>query len=100
MDRRKFLRNTSLTGLSITALAAASCHSPADGKPGNATDSGAAGSNGTTADAATAAGSGKRPSHFSLKEETTASPPQKKQKKEYKAPPLTALWLQPIRAID
>ncbi|HEX9512655.1 MAG TPA: amidase [Puia sp.] len=100
MDRRKFLRNTSLTGLSITALAAASCHSPADGKPGNATDSGATGSNGTTADAATAAGSGKAPSDFALNEATIDSLQQKMQKGEYTARSLTELYLQRIEDID
>ena len=102
MDRRKFLRNTSLTGLSITALAAASCHSPADtnGKKNtadpNATGSGAGDPNAASSET----GSGKAPTDFELNEATIDSLQQKMQKGEYTSRSLTQLYLQRIEDID
>ena len=96
MDRRKFLRDTSLTGLSITALAAASCHSSADGKPG-ASDSAVSGAAATTGQAANP---GKPPSDFVLNEMTIDDLQQKMQKGEYTARSITELYLQRIEDID
>jgi amidase len=104
MDRRKFLRNTSLTGLSLTALAAASCHSSAEkgGKPTNAADSNtapAAGPNG--AETTGAMGSPSKVSdNFPLNEATIDSLQQKMQKGEYTSRSLTELYLQRIGDID
>ncbi|HWK06971.1 MAG TPA: amidase [Puia sp.] len=89
MDRRKFLRNTSLAGLSVTALAAASCHSSADGKPGNAADS-----------SGVATDFGEGPSEFTLNEATIDSLQQKMQKGEYTARSLTELYLRRIEDVD
>ena len=89
MDRRRFLRNTSLTGWSITALAAASCRSAADGKPG-ASDSTAPG----------AAAAAKPPSDFVLNEMTIDDLQQKMQKGDYTARSLTELYLRRIEDID
>ncbi|MES1161339.1 MAG: amidase family protein, partial [Bacteroidota bacterium] len=96
MDRRKFLRNTSLTGLSITALAAASCHSPTggDGKPAPAADSTAAG---TDTSAVTGATPGVQ---FSLNEATIDQLQQKMQKGEATARSLTEAYLQRIDNVD
>lgn len=94
MDRRKFLRNTSLTGLSITALAAASCHSASggDGKMASSADA--------TAVASDTGGGGKAPSVFALDEVTIDHLQQKMQKGEATARSLTELYLQRIEEID
>ncbi|HTI09582.1 MAG TPA: amidase [Puia sp.] len=96
MDRRKFLRNTSLTGLSITALAAAACHSSAggDSKPAPAADSTAAGSD---TNAATGATPGAK---FNWNEATIEGLQQKMQKGELTARSLTEAYLQRIDDID
>jgi amidase len=103
MDRRKFLKNTSLTGLSITALAAASCHSSTDreGKPASTADSNAvtaAGPNG--AEATNATGSAKASDNFPLNEATIDSLQQKMQKGQYTSRSLTELYLQRIEDVD
>src|ERR1700742_1931494 len=91
MNRRKFLRNGSLTGISLTALAAAGCHS--DNKP----DSQPAGIPGR--DTTAAAGS-VVPADFAFNEATIDILQQKMQEGAYTARSITELYLKRIGEID
>ena len=83
MDRRDFLKNGSLTGLSFTALAMAGCRS--------ASDSAVGASSGNPGEMATA---------FALNEVTIDALQQKMQKGDYTSRAITELYLQRIAAID
>ena len=85
MNRRNFLRNSSITGLSLTALAAAGCGSPGGSK---GTD--------TTAAAATPAA----PAEFALNEATIDELQQKMQKGIYTSRSITEQYLKRIEQID
>lgn len=90
MNRRNFLRNGSLTGLSLTALAAAGCHS--NEKTGSA-GAGAAAKD-TAAAVATA------PTDFVLNEATIDILQQKMQQGMYTARSIAELYLRRIDQID
>src|SRR5208282_1645311 len=93
MNRRNFLRNGSLTGLSLTALAAASCHST--DKNGPAGSGGGSAAGGDTAAAAAAA-----PADFVLNEATIDILQQKMQQGAYTARSIAELYLRRIGQID
>lgn len=84
MNRRNFLRNSSLTGISLAALAAAGCGSPGGSK---GTD--------TAAAAAPAA-----PTEFALNEATIDALQQKMQQGVYTSRSITELYLKRIEQID
>jgi amidase len=86
MNRRNFLRNSSITGLSLTALAAAGCGS-----------SGGSSRTDTTA-AATAAPAA--PTDFALNEATIDALQQKMQQGVYTARSIAELYLKRIEQID
>ena len=98
MNRRNFLRNGSLTGLSITALAAAGCHSMTDkhaaGGAGAGGDSTGAGAGGAGAGGVAA------PADDTLNEVTIDILQQKMQQGEYTARSITELYLKRIDQID
>jgi amidase len=85
MNRRNFLRNSSLTGLSLTALAAASCHSTPEKNA----------SVDTAAAAVPAA-----PTDFVLNEATIDVLQQKMQQGVYTSRSITELYLKRIEQID
>lgn len=93
MDRRKFLRNTSLTGLALTTLAGTSCHSAA----GESKPAGTADSTGLDKTAAASTPSG---AQFQFNEATIDILQQQMQKGEVTARALTAAYLQRIDDID
>ncbi len=80
MNRRNFIRNTSVVGLSATTLAAASCT--------------------TTTNKATAAKAGVFTDDFALNELTISDLQQKMKAGEYTSASLTKLYLDRIQAID
>jgi amidase len=84
MNRRNFLRNSSLTGLSVTALAAAGCHSMTDAPAAAAGDSAAAGA---VAD-------------FALNEVTIDILQQKMQQGVFTARSIAELYLKRIEQVD
>ena len=86
MNRRNFLRSTSITGLSLTALAAASCHSSTD-------KNGAAGGD-------TAAVAADVPTEFALNEATIDILQQKMQQGVYTSRSIAELYLKRIGQID
>jgi amidase len=86
MNRRNFLRNSSLTGLSLTALAAASCHSTSDKN--------------SSADTAAAAAAPVTPTDFVLNEATIDVLQQKMQQGVYTSRSITELYLKRIEQID
>jgi len=88
MNRRNFLRNSSLTGLSLTALAAASCHSS------STNDKAGAGGSDTAAAAVSA------PADFVLNEATIDVLQQKMQQGVYTSRSITELYLKRIEQID
>jgi amidase len=92
MNRRNFLRNSSLTGLSLTTLAATSCTSRND-KDGGAGSGGDAGSD--TARAAAGA-----PTEFTLNEATIDILQQKMQQGVYTSRAITEMYLKRIDQID
>jgi amidase len=97
MNRRNFLRNSSLTGLSLAALAAASCNSSTGkgGSPG--ADSGGA----AAVDTSVAAGAGGvAPTGFALNEATIDVLQQKMQQGIYTSRSITELYLKRIDQID
>ncbi len=81
MDRRKFLRNTSVTGLALTGLASGSCVTPADKKDPE-------GSAGSLVD------------EFPLNEITIDQLQQKMVGAEYTSRSITEMYLRRIEAID
>ena len=83
MDRRDFLKNGSLTGLSFTALAMAGCRSASDNVVG-----------------AGSGNPGEMPTAFALNETTIDELQQKMQKGDYTSRAITELYLQRIAAID
>lgn len=92
MNRRKFLRNSSLTGLSLAGLTVAGCQSTTD-KKGSATgDSGVA-----AGDSAAGAAS---PADFALNEATIDVLQQKMQQGVYTARSIAEMYLHRIRQID
>jgi amidase len=95
MDRRHFLKNGSLTGLSLTVLAAAGCHSSADtGSLRQEIHSpGSSAAAGTTGDAVA-------PGNFGLNEVTIGILQQKMQKGELTARAIVEQYLQRIDQID
>jgi amidase len=86
MNRRKFLRNSSLTGLSLTALAATGCGTGGGSKAGDST---------ATGPAAPAA-----PTEFALNEATIDVLQQKMQQGIYTSRSITELYLKRIDQID
>jgi amidase len=86
MNRRKFLRNSSLTGISLATLAAAGCNSPG-------------GSKGTDT-SGTAAAVPVAPTEFGLNEATIDVLQQKMQQGVYTARSITELYLKRIEQID
>jgi amidase len=84
LNRRKFIRNSSLTGMSLATLAAAGCNSPGGSK---GTD--------TAASAAPAP-----PTEFALNEATIDVLQQKMQQGVYTARSITELYLKRIEQID
>jgi len=84
MNRRNFLRNSSLTGLSLTALAGASCHSTSD----------------KNASVDTAAAAVIAPTEFLLNEATIDVLQQKMQQGVYTSRSITELYLKRIEQID
>jgi amidase len=85
MNRRNFLKNSSITGISLATLAAAGCGSPGGGSKG--TD--------TAAAAAPAA-----PTEFSLNEATIDELQQKMQQGIYTSRSITELYLKRIEQVD
>ena len=88
MNRRNFLRNSSLTGLSLTALAAASCNSS------STNDKAGAGGSDTAAAVVPA------PADFVLNEATIDVLQQKMQQGIYTSRSITELYLKRIEQID
>ncbi len=88
MNRRNFLRNSSLTGLSLTTLAAASCNS-------NNNKNGSSGTDTAVAAAAVAA-----PAEFALNEATIDVLQQKMQQGAYTSRSITEQYLKRIEQID
>jgi amidase len=88
MNRRNFLRNSSLTGLSLTALAAASCNS-------NNNKNGTSGGDTTAAATVVAA-----PTEFALNEATIDVLQQKMQQGVYTSRSITEQYLKRIEQID
>jgi amidase len=88
MNRRNFLRNSSLTGLSLASLATASCHSNSDIKS-------AAG-----AGAMDTAATPTQPAEFPLNEATIDVLQQKMQQGIYTSRSITELYLKRIEQID
>lgn len=105
MNRRNFLRNSSLTGLSITALAAAGCHSMTD-KHAAAGDSAATAGSGTISGGDTAgAGAGVgitvgAAADFALNEVTIDILQQKMQQGVFTARSIAELYLKRIGQVD
>jgi amidase len=103
VERRKFLKSSSLTGLSLAALAMASCHSPG-GQPGASGGISPADSSKTTAGADTTAegGPGGAPGSpvFALQEATIDALGQKMGKGEISSRAITELYLHRIDQID
>jgi len=89
MNRRNFLRNSSIAGLSLTTLAAASCHSGTE-KAGN----------GPGDSAAAAAAAAAQPAEFALNEATIDVLQQKMQQGAYTARSITEQYLRRIRQVD
>lgn len=87
MNRRNFLRNGSLTGLSITALAATGCHSMTDKNAAAGGDTAGAGAVAVTTD-------------FPLNEVTIDILQQKMQQGVYTARSVAELYLKRIEQID
>jgi amidase len=106
MNRRNFLRNSSLTGLSITALAAAGCHSMTDKQAAAAGDSattaGSAATSGSdTAGAGAGAGVGVgAAADFALNEVTIDILQQKMQQGVFTARSIAELYLNRIGQVD
>ncbi len=99
MNRRKFLKNSSLTGISVAALATVGCGTSGGSK---GTDT-AAGGNGTAAggdSAAAGAASGAAPTEFALNEATIDGLQQKMQQGEYTSRSITEMYLRRIDQID
>ncbi|HXD78016.1 MAG TPA: amidase [Puia sp.] len=94
MNRRKFLRHSSLTGLSLTALAVAGCHSSTD-KTGNAANAG-----GAASDSAAASSGASSPGTFGLNEATIDGLQQKMQQGVYTARSIVEQYLNRIKQID
>jgi amidase len=92
MNRRKFLKNSSLTGLSLATLTAAGCHSANDKKGGPGGDSGV-----VAGDSATSAAP---PGDFALNEATIDVLQQKMQQGVYTARSIAELYLRRIKEID
>ncbi|HLX67177.1 MAG TPA: amidase, partial [Puia sp.] len=91
MNRRNFLKNSSLTGISLATLAAAGCSSPGGSK---GTDTAAAGG-GVAAGGAPAA-----PTEFALNEATIDALQQKMQQGVYTSRSITEQYLKRIEQID
>ena len=90
MNRRNFLRNSSLTGLSLTTLAVASCNT--NDKMGSGQD--------TTSAGAGAAAPQAPPTDFALNEATIDILQQKMQQGVYTSRAITELYLKRIDQID
>jgi amidase len=99
MNRRNFLRNSSLTGLSITALAAAGCHSMTDKNAAAAGSPATSGSDtaGAGAVAGVAAGAAV---DFALNEVTIDILQQKMQQGVFTARSIAELYLKRIEQVD
>jgi amidase len=91
MDRRNFLKNSSITGLSLATLAAAGCSSPG-GSKGTDTAAAAVPAGGTAAAAA--------PAEFALNEATIDVLQQKMQQGVYTARSIAEQYLKRIEQID
>jgi amidase len=94
MNRRKFLKNSSLTGISLATLAAAGCGAPG-GSKGTDTTAGGVTAGGLAAGAAPAP-----PTEFALNEATIDVLQQKMQQGVYTARSITELYLKRIEQID
>jgi amidase len=93
MNRRNFLKNSSLTGISLATLAAAGCGSPVGSK---GTDTAAAVPAGGTAAGLAPAG----PAEFALNEATIDALQQKMQQGVYTSRSITEQYLKRIEQID